>query len=107
MEAPEDTTVAAFAVAAAAVPPTPINTVLLPALMTRYWFPPSVVDTACTGVAALVLAVNVTVLPDGVKGALTITCPDFQFTNRCEKTISNTANASYHSAFKQPTAKAN
>jgi hypothetical protein len=58
----------ALEVDAAAVLPTPINTVTVPLLRIRYWLPPKVVDTACTGVGADVLAVNMTVLPVGVNG---------------------------------------
>jgi hypothetical protein len=71
----EVTTVAAE-LAAAAVVPTPKKAVTAPALRIRYWLPPKVVETACTAVGAVVAAVNVTVLPDGVKGALTaMLCP--------------------------------
>ena len=50
--------------------------VTAPALRIRYWLPPKVVETACIAAGAVVAAVNVTVLPDGVKGALTaMLCP--------------------------------
>jgi len=58
--------------ACAAVVPMPRNTSTLPELMTRYWLPPNVLEMACTGVGAPELAVNVTVLPEGQKGALTL-----------------------------------
>ena len=67
----EDTTTA-LAVALAELVPTPMNTSVEPALTTRYWLPPSVVDKACTGVGAEVAAMKVTVLPDGQKGADTL-----------------------------------
>ena len=65
-------TAAALLPACAEVVPTPINTVTEPAFRIRYWLPPNVLDTACTGVGALVAAVNATVLPDGQKGAFTL-----------------------------------
>jgi hypothetical protein len=65
-------TITAFAVAAVLLAPNPINTVTRPALITLYWLPPRVLETACTGVGAVVAAVKTTVLPLGVKGALTM-----------------------------------
>lgn len=63
----------AFAVAPAASLPTPKKTVTVPEFKIRYWLPPRVVDTACTGVGGVVItAVKVTVLPEGVKGADTL-----------------------------------
>jgi hypothetical protein len=52
--------------------PIPINTVTEPELRIRYWLPPNVLDTACTGVGTLVAAVKATVFPEGQKGAFTL-----------------------------------
>jgi hypothetical protein len=61
-------TTIAFATALALACPYPINTVTLPLLMIRYWFPPRVVDAACTEVVGeLAVAVKVIVFPIGVK----------------------------------------
>ncbi len=68
---PVEVTATAAELAKAAVVPIPKNATTEPAFRIRYWLPPRVVDTACTGVGAVTAAVNVTVLPDGVKGALT------------------------------------
>jgi len=73
IDAPVLVTTAVFPVAPAASLPTPKNTVTVPELRMRYWLPPSVVDIACTGVGGVVItAVKVTVLPEGVNGALTL-----------------------------------
>ena len=71
MQFAEEVTTVALALACAAVVPTPRNTVTCPAFKRRYWLPPIVVETACTVEGATLAAVNVTVLPVGVKGALT------------------------------------
>jgi hypothetical protein len=58
--------------ASADVDPYPRNTVTVPALIIRYWLPPRLVDNACTGVGAVVEAVNATVLPILVKALIPI-----------------------------------
>jgi hypothetical protein len=44
-------------------------TVIVPELMILYWFPPSVLDSTCTGLVAVVVAEMTTVLPQGENGA--------------------------------------
>lgn len=65
----------ALEVDAALVLPTPMKTVTVPLLRMRYWLPPKVVDTACTGDGAVVFAVNMTVLPVGVNACVPIITP--------------------------------
>ena len=65
-------TTTAFSVALVEVAPTPKKATTVPELMIRYWLPPSVLETHCTGVGAVVAAAKVIVLPDGQKGADTL-----------------------------------
>ena len=69
---PEEVTTTALLLASAAVDPYPRNTVTVPLLIMRYWLPPRLVDAACTGEGAVVLAVKVTVLPIFVKALMPI-----------------------------------
>jgi hypothetical protein len=63
-----EVTTTALDVAAAAVVPNPKKTVLEPwGIMMRYWLAPGPNPETWTGVGAVVLAVNTTVLPIGEK----------------------------------------
>jgi hypothetical protein len=75
MDTPVEVTVAALLVALADVGPTPKNTTALPLFCTRYWVAAALAEVACTGVGAVVNAVNATVLPIGVKALTDITLP--------------------------------
>ena len=73
--APVVVTVAEFAVALAAVFPTPRYTITEPEFCTRYWFAAVVEDAACTGVGAELAAVKTTVLPIGEKAMMPMIFP--------------------------------